>query len=213
MIKYKKVYFRINTPSYYKAKYGVGFENQEASTLFKTIAENIFLNDGWEIKEKKYTIGCTTLIKDKQELYLHPQSFSGVVREDNILYIENLLSNNNMFRFERTDIYDEVFDMSDEDYINKLKEHQEEIEREILDKFKTKRRNLYVSSTWTPLNTILSKYKIKRLTQYMGAITSDDIDIKWIDKVFEKLISEKKIVTAKVRNGTGYRTATIKDGA
>ena len=114
MKTYKNVYFRINTPSYYNPN-GVGFKNPEDSNKFHTETLNIFLNDNWTVKESKYKScgGCVRVTKDKQELYLHPQSFSGVVLEDNIIYIEQLLSNNDLFKFERTDIYDDVFDITD----------------------------------------------------------------------------------------------------
>jgi hypothetical protein len=126
MTKFKHVYYRINTPSYYKNKYGIGFENQEESEKFKKIVTELFLSDGWEIVQKKYASngGCNEVTKDKQKLYLHPQSFSGVVLEENIEYIKNLLINNSMFKFEHTDVYEDVFDLSDNEYINILKSKQ-----------------------------------------------------------------------------------------
>ena len=81
---------------------------------------------------KKYNHGCKSVIKDKQELYLHPQQFSGAVLEDNIQHIEQLLSQCEMFKFEHTDIYEEVFDLTDEEYIDLLRSRQNEIEFDIL---------------------------------------------------------------------------------
>jgi hypothetical protein len=210
MNNYKHVYFRINTPSYYKAKYGVGFEDQNASEVFDKAATNIFLNTGWQIKKEKYNGGCTGVIKDKQELYLHPQSFSGVVKGENIPEIEALLSNSEMFKFERTDIYEDLFDMTDEEYINMLKEKTKEIRNDILKTFKTKKSNLYITDTWTPLQNVLKNYRVKRISKIYG-MSSSDIDYLFMVELFENLINEGKIKTAQCQSGTGYRTVDYKD--
>ena len=207
MTKFKKVYFRINTPSYYKNKHGVGFENQESGDQFKEQITKLFLNDGWKIEDKKYSTSnsCNTVIKDKQSLYLHPQSLSGVILEKNILYIENLLSNSDLFKFERVDIYEDIYDLSDNDYLELLKSNQSEIEKEILEAYKTKRKNLYITDTWNPLQNILKNYKVERLKKYMG-ISSSDIDYKFMNELFESLAIQNKIVSAECKNGLGYRT-------
>lgn len=210
-MKYKRVYFRINTPSYYKNSHGVGFENQQAGEKFQEVATEIFLNDGWTIKQTKYNSGCKTVTKDKQELYLHPQSFSGVILEDNIQYIENLISHNSLFKFERTDIYEEVFDLTDEEYIDLLKGKQSEIEFDLLKTCQTKRSNLYITNDWAVLDKVLNKYRIKRLSHYVGVYSSSNPDIKWMGEVFDKLVADGKIATAKCNSGTGYRTVDFDD--
>jgi len=206
MSNYKKVYFRIRTPMYYNPEYGLGFSTPEDAMLFdKTIAE-LFLNDGWTVKEKKFKDSCNRVVKKKQELYLHPQSVSGVVLEENIPHIEQLLSNSSIFEFKKTDIYEDVFDITDEEYMNILKSKQAEIEKDILIVYKTKRRNLYITDTWTPLNKVLDKYRIKRLSNYSSVISSNNIDFQYITELFEDLIKQNKIVTAKTKHGIGYRT-------
>lgn len=207
-MNYKQVYFRINAPMYYKNKYGVGFESQEDRELFFNTVKEMFLSDGWEIKKKKYESdsSCPTIIKNKQELYLHPQSFSGVIKEENISYIENFLSNNDVFKFERTDIYDDLFDITDDEYINILKSKKEHIEQDILEACKTKRSNLYIADSWAIISKITDKYKIKRLFHHIGIVTSDDIDIKYVTELFEKLVENNKILTAQTKSGLGYRT-------
>ena len=142
MTKYKRTYFRINTPSYYNNKYGVGFGCQQEREDFDNHIVEMFLNDGWELKEKRSSNSCPEVIKDKQTLYLHPQHFSGAILEENISHIEKLLSSSTLFKFKKTDIYEDVFDLSDDEYIELLKSKQDEIEKDILEAFKTKRRNL-----------------------------------------------------------------------
>ena len=55
MKTYKNVYFRINTPSYYnKDQYGVGFSNSLDKDTFHNKAVEVFINDGWQLKDEKY---------------------------------------------------------------------------------------------------------------------------------------------------------------
>lgn len=207
MKTYKEVYFRINTPSYYKNKYGVGFETPEDGALFQKTITDLFLSNGWTIKVERNSSGhCNTITKDKQELYLHPQSISGVVLEENIPAIENILSGNDLFKFKKTDTYEDVFDLTDEEYINILKSKQKEIENDILATYKTKRKNLYITDTWTPVSRVVNEYRIKRLSHYVGVISSSDIDIQYVGELFKNLVAEGKIVTAKTKHGTGYRS-------
>jgi len=213
MKKYKRVYFRIHTQMYYNNhSYGVGFQNQQDRELFDITVTNIFLNDGWEIKKEKYKSSgsCTTVIKDKQELYLHPQSFSGVVLEENISYIENLISNSCIFKFEKTDIYEDVFDITDEEYLKILESKKEEIRNDLLEIYKTKRSNLYITS-YSPIDKIVSKYRISRLTHYVGVYSSSDIEWEFIINIFEDLKKDDMLISAKTRNGIGYRTTTAKE--
>jgi hypothetical protein len=211
-MNYKHVYFRINTPSYYRANSGVvGFNTKEDGQLFQDTVTQLFLNDEWEIKkERNVSGGCNTITKDKQELYLHPQSISGVVAEENISHIEKLLSKASLFEFEKTDIYEDVFDITDDEYLNILKSKKSFIENDILELYKTKRSNLYVSST-SPLERIIDKYRIKRLSHYGGVYSSSNIEWQFVENIFNQLVKEQKIVTAKIKSGTGYRTKTDKE--
>lgn len=206
MKTYKKVYFRIKTPLYSNPN-GVGFSNDQDGQTFNTEALNIFLNDGWCLKNDKYKSNnvCYRVTKDKQELHLHPQTFSGVIIEENIPYIEQLLSGNKVFEHYHTDIYEEVFDITDEEYLNILKSKKKEIESDILEAYKTKRSNLYITSR-SPIEKVLNKYRIKRLTHHTGVYSSSNIDWQYITDVFEGLVNEQKIVIAKTRHGIGYRT-------
>lgn len=208
MTTYKQVYFRINTPSYY-SRNGVGFQTPEAGERFHRLALNLFLTAGWQLEGKEVRPGsghCNRVHKDKQRLYLHPQSFSGIVDEGQIGDIESILRNNDVFVFTNTDVYDEIFDLSDEEYIGVLESKRAEIEKDLLTAFKTKRRNLFVTSCWSKIDNVLGKHRIKRL-DYSGVYTSDDLDSEFINRLFRGLLENKKIVTADTRNGMGYRTA------
>ena len=204
MKKFKKVHFRIITPSYYN-KAGVGFQDKSDRIKFEESALKLFLDNGWKPKKGRFSGSSDRVTKDKQELYLHPQSFSGVVLEENIKNIETISKECELFKFKNTDVYDDVFDMTDQEYLNLLESKKSEIEKDILEKYKTKRRNLYITDLNTPIMKVLDKYSIKRIKKYLG-MTSDDVDYVFMTDVFKKLVNEGKIVSENCRNGMGYRT-------
>jgi hypothetical protein len=133
-----------------------------------------------------------------------------VIAEENIQYIENLLSNSEIFKFERTDIYEDIFDLTDEEYLSMLNEKTKEMRNNILKTFKTKRSNLYITQTWTPLQNVLNTFKVKRISKIYGN-SSNDIDYLFISEIFDNLVNEGKIATAQCQSGTGYRTKDYED--
>jgi len=204
MTAYKRVFFRINTPSY-RTKNGIGFQGQDGKK-FDNEAVNLFVNDGWDVKKRSDNGRCSTVTKAKQELYLHPDHFSGVAVKENIPHIEQVIKSGKLFTPRWTDVYDEVFDMTDEEYLELLQSKKAEIEQDLLEKFQTKRSNLYITSSWNGVNSVYSKHHLKRLSSYVGVYSSSDPDWQFIEKIFNELVNEGRIVTAETKNGTGYRT-------
>ena len=76
---------------------------------------------------------------------------------------------------------------------------------------RTKRSNLYITNYFTVLDKIFNKYRIKRLTHYVGVYSDGDPDFRWMNEVFSRLVAEGKITTAKCKNRTGYRTVDFND--
>lgn len=72
---YRKVYFRIRTNCY-----NSGWSSDADRAVFKEESRRLFQDLGWAV-----TLGsngsCDTVAKDRQDLYLHPSSFSGVLEE------------------------------------------------------------------------------------------------------------------------------------
>ena len=87
--------------------------------------------------------GCDTVAKDRQDLYLHSDSFSGVMDEANIRPLQEHLSKAKTFRFYQVDCYEEYQDLSDEARRAELEAKWDEITDYILKKCRTKRRDLY----------------------------------------------------------------------
>jgi hypothetical protein len=203
---YRHVYFRIES-GYVWSK---GHTPEQSEAFHKEIDE-IFLSDGWEIQKSKGSAGCETAVKGKEQLYLHPMDLSGVVLEENIPHIESLLSDRETFKHRMTDVYEQVFDISKDEYLQMLKDKEEYIKQDILTACTTPRRNLFITQVHSIINKVLNKYRIKRIDHYIGVYSSGDSDYQYVLNVWERLLEDKKIITGETKNGKGYRTATKKD--
>ena len=76
--------------------------------------------------------GCDTVAKGRQDLYLHSDSFSGVMDEANIRPLQEHLSKAKTFRFYQVDCYEEYQDLSDEAYRAELEAKRDEVKDYIL---------------------------------------------------------------------------------
>ncbi len=203
-MKYRKVYFRIDS----KYVYGNGWAgNDEAANAFRDETRKLFQEGGWTIQPGRESSGvCDTAIKGQQDLYLHPMNFSGVVSEDEILKVEALLAQATTFRRNGTDRYEEYLDLSDEDYLALLESKKEEIIAVILERYKTKRRNLYkVGET---VLGIAQRFTVHRLCDKDGNHNKANL---YVGQLIEELISDGRLITAHTKHGTGIRTATEKE--
>jgi len=93
--------------------------------------------------------------------------------------------------------------MTDEEYLCRLEQQREAITKDILERFRTKRRNLYIAG-YNLLDSINAKYRIKRVdkkNQYC------DLEAAFVSDIFHELMEKGLIVTAETRNGTGFRAA------
>jgi len=199
---YKKVYFRLDRNGYS----GSGWTNETYAKRFKDEIVGLFQSDGWEwinSGERDDSGFCPEVKKDMQELYLHPQAISGVVLADNIPHIESLLGTARSFRHYHTDIYEDYVLMTDEEYRGHLEEQREAIVEDVLEQFRTKRRDLYITG-FNLLDNINAKYRIKRVGKQSQHY---DLGASFISDIFNKLLAKGLIVTANTRKGTGFRAA------
>lgn len=207
--KYRHVYFRIDTESYKYQNSYVGFTNEEQRKSFYDSIVSLFTTNGWQVEQPKYSGSCPTVIKGKQSLYLHPRSFSGVVSMEELQEIEQLLSQGTTFKHYHMDIYREVYDLTDEEYLTYLETKREDITKDILETYKTKRRNLYKVS-YVP-ESIYNKYKLERIGSSCDGRSNGQLGYKFVCGIFKELLEQEAILSTKTRKGIGYRTVTPKD--
>lgn len=83
---YRMVYLRVRCNGY-----DPGVSGGADLTAFKAESRRLFQDLVWTLREGRSGV-CDTVTKDRQELYLHPASFSGVLEEANIPLLREQLS-------------------------------------------------------------------------------------------------------------------------
>ena len=149
---------------------------------------------------------CDTVAKDRQELYLHPTSFSGVLDEANIPSLQEQLSSTQSFRCYAADCYEEYLDMSDAEYRNVLESKRDEITAFILEQYRTKRTNLYITDSVAEY--AVECFEIQRLCDKDG---QNGTGKRFMFELVAQLLQEGRLVAAETDNGLGIRAATVKE--
>lgn len=198
---YRQVYFRIN--SSYEA-YG-GWADDHAAEQFREETRSLFQEAGWTLQPGGNGV-CDTVTKGKQELYLHPMSFSGIIREESIPELEALMRGAQSFQCYATDRYEEYLDMSDDEYLELLESKREEIVSRLLEVCKTKRRNLF--RTGPVAGNVADYFSVHRLCDQQNI---NGLGNRFVSEVMEQLVAEGRLVTAHTRQGEGVRTATAQE--
>ena len=188
-----------------RSAYTQGWPDDASRLPFRTETRKLFRDAGWQVEEKPLDSGhCDTVRNGKDALYLHPVLFSGVMQEDHIPEVQQLLSNAATFRVLGTDLRRECFDLTDEEYRQRLEEQTEQIDNAILEACRTKRRNLF--RTGPVAARIGQQFAIRRLTDWERS--GPYIAEGYVGERIEQLIADGRLITAQTRYGQGLRTAT-----
>lgn len=197
---YRKVYLRIHTQGY-----STGWSSDADRSAFKEESRRLFQELGWTIK-LGHNGGCDVVTKDRQDLYLHPTSFSGVIKEDSIQPLQEQMLAAQTFHYEGVDRYEEYQDLSDGEYQAALEAQQNEITAYILEQCKTKRRNLYIVAPVA--EHVATKFEIRRLCDKNR---DNKIGNKFVADLMAELLRKGWLVSAQTSWGNGIRTATDKE--
>jgi len=200
---YRKVYFRIQIYSYnYGYGHDAGWSSEADAAAFQEESRRLFQELGWTLHAGGDGT-CDTVTKDRQDLYLHPTSFSGVMDEANIQPLQEELSKTQTFRCYAVDCYEEYMDMSDEEYRAALKARRGEITAFILERCRTKRTNRYIVGPVAL--SVAKKFEIRRLCD---RDRDNAVGNRFMSEVIDQLLQEGRLVTAETDHGEGIRTAT-----
>lgn len=198
---YRQVYFRI------KSSYAAsgGWADDHAAEQFRGETRSLFGEAGWTLYPGGNGV-CDTVTKGKQDLYLHPMNFSGVIQEESIPELEALMRGAHSFQCYATDRYEEYLDMSDSEYLEYLESRREEIVSSLLDECRTPRCNLFKAGPIA--ETIATRFSLHRLCDKQNTNSHAN---RFVSEVMEQLVAEGRLVTAHTRQGEGVRTATAKE--
>ena len=197
---YRKVYFRIRTECY-----SSGWSSDADRAAFKEESRRLFQELGWTV-----TLGCNggcdTVTKDRQDLYLHPSSFSGVLDEDNIQSLKEQLAQARTFRCYHVDRYEEYRDLNDDEYRAELEAKRDEITAYILERCRTKRSNLYIVA---PVAVrVAEHFEVCRLCD---KDRHNKVGNQFVAALMDELLQKGWLVAEKTSHGDGIRTATDKE--
>ena len=197
---YRKIYFRIRTEGYTS-----GWSSDADRAAFKEESRRLFQELGWTVTLGQNG-GCDTVTKDRQDLYLHPSSFSGVLDEDNIQPLQEQLVQARTFHCYHVDRYEEYRDLSDEAYRAELEAKRDEITGYILEKCRTKRSNLYIVD---PVAIhVAEHFEVCRLCD---KDRHNKIGNQFVADLMDELLQKGWLVAAETSQGKGIRTATSKE--
>lgn len=188
-----------------RSAYTQGWPDDASRLAFRTETRKLFRDASWQVEEEPLDSGhCDTVRNGKDALYLHPDLFSGVMQEDHIPALQQFLSSAATFHVLGTDLRMECFDLTDEEYRQRLEAQTEQIDKAILEVCKTKRRNLF--RTGSIALSIGQQFAIRRLPDWERS--GPYIAEGYVGERIEQLIADGRLITAQTRHGQGLRTAT-----
>ena len=197
---YRKIYFRIRTEGYTS-----GWSSDADRAAFKEESRRLFQELGWTLEHGHNGV-CDTVTKDRQDLYLHPSVFSGVMEEVNIPPLQEQLSKARTFHSFGFNCHEEYRDLSNEAYRAELEAKRDEITGYILEKCRTKRSNLYIVD---PVAIhVAEHFEVCRLCD---KDRHNKIGNQFVAELMEELLQKGWLVAAETSQGKGIRTATPKE--
>lgn len=203
---YINTYFRI------ESGYDGGRMPEEKAGAFFAEVRKLFSGYGFSMKERKG--GCPDVYLGKTRLYCHPQSLSGPVLKEHTELIEGILAQGTTFQYLRTDAYDEILDLTEEEELAYYHEvHDMTIGGVLSDTFRTKRRNLYKRRDHI-LGLLAERLHVRTLRE--GSVYSDSSPAwRYIREIYGKMVAEGRLVEGCKRTASGNlplcRTATDKE--
>lgn len=195
--EYADIHFRINAKDYQYPFNNFTPENKER---FYNEVHGIFESLGWEIDTSE-RIGCMTIRKGKQNLYLHPQDFSGEVLKNEIKQIAEALEQHETFRLDWVDIHRTVYDIQDDEYKVYLESKKEEIKKQIFESCQTKRTNQY-RYLYEAKCGVADAFKLRRINIDEG-MNHGGQTVDYVQSIIDEMLEDGLLLCAE-QNGSNF---------
>jgi hypothetical protein len=195
--EYVNIHFRIEA-NYYRYPYNN--YTQEQQQEFSNDAAEVFEALGWNADREGKGGYCTEISQGKQHLYLHPQDFSGEVLKNNVKQIAEALENNKTFKLEWVDLYETVYDITDQEYEEYLTTKDNEIRTAIFDKCQTARTNKFYY-IFDAARSLSPDYRLTRIGLNDGRNYGSGQTIEHITKIIEQMINENYLISTTDQKG------------
>ena len=200
--EYCEVYFRIECPAYMQGKYPCNFDDDKDRVSFRKEVRAILENLGWCFSSD-YSCEPT---KGKSHLYIHPQNISGEILKEEVKQLAEVFENNQTFYLRWVDIYDTVFDITDEEYNTYLETKKDEIINLVLKNSVTKRTNKYFY-IYNVAKFVADKIRLIRIGDNDGRNNYGvGYTARYIIEVIDRLVKDGYLIKAEQNNNVYIRT-------
>lgn len=195
--EYAKVFFRMEASGYQYPSFS--FSEEDGAAFDKELV-SVFSELGWTCSESYYCGRCSTWTKGKSRLYLHPQNFSGEILKNEIKIVAEAVQKRETFHLRWVDLYETVYDITDEAYQEYLQSKKAEIKRTLFKNCHTTRRNLYHQEFLVAMQ-LARKLRLHRIGLMDREDTWDDQTIKYIAQVVDEMVADGFLVLTKASYG------------
>ena len=200
--EYVNVYFRIEAKSYQYPSFSF---TEEENLAFYNEVKSALQPLGWEIKDNLDKWYCGYITKGKQTLYLHPQNFSGEILKNEVKQIAEALEKHKTFYLRWVDLYDTVYDITDDEYEKFLTTKDNEIRKFLFENCQTKRVNQFLC-TFDVCRRIADKVRLRRLGLNDGRNGSGGQTVDYIQKNIKAMINDGFLVSTIINGGMYIRS-------
>lgn len=190
--EYTNIYFRIEAEKYQYPSFSFSEEDRK---VFYTEVKTALSPLGWGADTEEWN--CEYIHKGKQQLYLHPQDFSGEILKNEARQIAEALEKHNTFCLRWVDLYDTVYDISDNDYEEYLNGKDADIRKALFEACQTTRTNKYYYC-FDVCRGLADKFRLRRLGLNDGRNTGTGQTIIHIEKVIDLMIGEGLLIMTNI---------------
>jgi hypothetical protein len=136
---------------------------EEMNSFYNEICV-LFMHRGWKIiqPEEKYYF-YPEAVKGKSRLCFYPRKVTGEIKKSLIKEVKEILLQGNLFVHHKTELFEEIADMTDDEYMLYLIKRRKNIKKDIRRSFRLCARYMGVRAFWKCLkNSFVRKFKLKK---------------------------------------------------
>lgn len=199
------IHTRFNIEAGYK--WGSGMP-QNQTEAFNEEIKQLFTTAGWTVEEGHSDSIGPTVRYGNSSLYCHPMELSGPCEQKLYPMITAILSLASTCSLQSIETLGPVYNLTDHEYRSILDHVRKDIEKDLLNAFRTKNKMEYINGCYQKINDVAMRYRIPTLNSYIG-ISSSDTQITYTTQVFDDLLQNGKILRKENNRGTAmYRSIT-----
>lgn len=192
--EFVNVHFRIDA-EFYQPPY-TNYTEDEQREFYREVRD-VFGELGWTMKDDSWC--CRDISNGKQSLDIHPQDFTGEILKNSVSKIAEALENNKTFKLRWVDVYQTVYDITDDEYEAYLDTKNEEIRAALFTSCQTKRTNKYYP-VFHISRSLADSFRLTRIGLNDGKNYGTGQTINHIMKIIVDMTEEQYLVSALGQN-------------